>query len=241
MGVMAAVIAVLLFLLLRGESSKHGESGEPSETAAAPRGAGGAPVFRPATDRVPPEIRRNELGQPLNEDGRPIGPPDKLRAIRNRALEPGEVPLEPPLFDDPAERARFKKWWVDEMGRRIDVYEDLEPRDDGYPTAEETEKLLDDYYDSAEPRHPDESVDDAYARRQQWRTLWQQILDDYGGTIQTLSSRGGDPQFGDTPDPPVTPPGTIDSDGEPAPPSDVVPPGRGNEEPGGTDPMDGRQ
>jgi hypothetical protein len=234
--VMAMVIAVLVFLLVRGTSSTSDRAPAPGRD---PSAAGFARRGGRAGDHgPPPSLRRNELGQPLDEDGRPIGPPAKLRQLRNRPLEPGDVPLVPPLFDDAGDRARFKQWWVDEMGRRVRVFEGLEPREGGYPTEDQTRRLLDDYYDAIEPRGPDESVDSAYARRQAWRRLWQQFLDDYGAPIKTVSSRGGDPQHGPTPDPPVAPPGVPEPDPEPAPESEP-PPGRGPDDPGGLDPVPG--
>jgi hypothetical protein len=180
----------------------------------------------------PPALARNALGQPLDENGRPIGPPDKLARIRNQPLEPGALPITPPLFADPAQRAQFKRWWVDELGRRTNIYQELEP-DIAYPGPEETASLLDAFYDASEPRAPGETVEQALARRKQWRDLWKRFLSDYGATPQTISSRGGDPQYGQTPEPPVQPPGVPEEKPLPAPPALDTPPGRGAGESGG--------
>lgn len=180
----------------------------------------------------PPARARNELGQPLDENGRPIGPSDKLARIRNKPLEPGELPTTPPLFSDPAQRAAFKRWWVDELARRVAIYETLEPRDD-YPPPEETAALLDQLYDASEPRAPNETVEQAIERRRRWHELWKRVLDTYGATPQTIASRGGDPQYGQPPAPPVPIPGIPDPDTPvpPAPESSMTPPGRGPDDP----------
>jgi hypothetical protein len=238
---MAAVIAVLVFLLLRDTGGERAAT-QPSEPAARSSGRSGSGAFARAGEGTPagggpPVIRRNELGQPLNEDGRPIGPSDKVRQIRNEKLDDGELPTTPPLFDNPSDRAEYKKWWVEELTRRAEIYKQLEPGDD-YPTREETEQMLDEFYDAAEPRAPGESVDEAYARRQDWRRLWKQFLDSHGATVQTVQSRGGDPQHGTGAEPPVKIPGVPGDDPEPAEPSDTHPPGRGPDDPGGTDPIE---
>lgn len=174
----------------------------------------------------PPALARNALGQPLDENGRPIGPPDKLARIRNKPIEPGALPITPPLFSDPAQRAAFKRWWVDELGRRASIYQQLEAGP-AYPAPEETARLLDAFYDASEPRAPGESVEQALARRKEWRDLWKRFLSEYGATPQTISSRGGDPQYGETPAPPVQPPGVAEETAPPAPPALDAPPGRG--------------
>ncbi len=244
-GILGLAVVVLGLLLWRASrpSSPVAASKATGDRAQNSHRRGSSGGFAPAmgSRRGPPVQHFNELGQPLNEDGRPIGPSDKLRRIRNKPIPPGEVPMTPPLFDDPSQRAQFKRWWVKELSRRVDAFEKLEP-DHDYPSAEETEELLDKLYDAAEPRHPEESVDSAYARRQDWRELWQQFLDQYGVPIKTASSRGGDPQWGETPPPPVEPPGTPDPDVQPEPDTehqaDQSPPGRDPDEPGGTDPVD---
>ena len=228
-------LSVALFLVMRpSEAPEPAPRAVPQEDAPPQRAArdqGGfgqvAPSLRGPSR--PPALARNALGQPLDENGRPIGPPEKLARIRSKAIEPGALPITPPLFSDPAKRAKFKRWWVDELGRRTSIYQELEP-DVAYPAPEETAELLDAFYDASEPRAPGESVEDALARREQWRDLWKRFLSEYGATPQTISSRGGDPQHGETPAPPVQPPGASTETGEkpaPAPPALDAPPGRG--------------
>jgi hypothetical protein len=229
--VIALVIALALVMRRPGAPAEVGRAAPASSS----RGEQGGFV-RPAPDldglggpSQPPAQARNELGQPLNEDGRPIGPPHTLARIRNKPIASGELPLTPPLFTDVAERAAFKRWWAAELGRRISIYEKLEPGA-GYPSAADTAAMLDELYDTAEPRTPGETVDQAYARRQRWHALWKQFLDTYGATLHTVMSRGGDPQYGTTPAPPVQPPGVPEGDAEPAPPATDSPPGT---DPGG--------
>ena len=239
-----ALVVSLLWVLRSPETAPAGPVATPAERPA-PRGQHadsssrfGAPMATgPAK---PPGRARNELGQPLNEDGRPVGPPDKLARIRTRRVTALDMPTTPPLFVDPERRRAFKAWWVDEVARRVEIYQRLEPRD-GYPGAEATRALLEDYYDSAEPRRPDETVDQAMARRQDWRDHWRRFQDEYGAPIKTIVSRGGDPQHGQATDPPVQPPGLAEDDDDDvvaAPPADGAPPGRGPDDPGGTDPLD---
>jgi hypothetical protein len=229
--VIALVIALAIVMRRSDAPAEAGRAAPPSSS----RGEQGG-FARPAPDvdglSRPPAQARNELGQPLNEDGRPIGPPHTLARIRNKAIAPGELPLTPPLFTDAAERAAFKRWWTAELGRRIAIYETLEPGT-GYPSAADTAAMLDELYDTAEPRTPDETVAQAYARRQRWHALWQQFLDTRGATLHTVMSRGGDPQYGTTPAPPVQPPGVPEGDGEPAPPATDSPPGRDPGSPAG--------
>jgi hypothetical protein len=224
----AAVIALVIALVVVTRPGETPPAGQPPQAAApADRGQGGfAPALSGATPAKPPARAKNELGQPLGQDGRPIGPAEKLAAIRNKPVAAGEVPLTPPLFTDATRRAAFKQWWVTEMRRRIAIYQDLEPSPE-YPSAEAAARLLDELYDAAEPRRPGESVQDAYGRRRTWQTLWKQFLDSYGATVHTVMSRAGDPQYGTTPPPPVQPPGVPDDSAPPATPAESAPPGRG--------------
>jgi hypothetical protein len=196
-----------------------------------------------AAERAPasPALRRNQLGQPLGTDGQPLSTESKLREEQARPLAAGDIPLTPPRYDDAAQRERFKRWWVGEVARRTAVYQRLVPRDD-YPPEAETLRLVGQLYDAAEPRGPDESVKSAYARRKQWRSLWRAFLDQYGATLKTVVSRGGDPQYGTMLTPPqkLQPSPTDEvSQGEPASPADKAPPGRGPDEPGGSEPLPG--
>lgn len=230
LGALVVLLSIALFVVTR--SPKEAVEDRPLAAAPPPdRQQGGFARAASGPGAQPPARARNELGQPLNEDGRPMGPPEKLERTRTRPIAPGEVPLTPPLFTDAAQRATFKRWWVDELGRRIAIYQTLEPRAH-YPSAQDTHDMLDALYDAAEPRGPGESVEQAYQRRQAWQSLWKQFLDTYGATLHTAVSRGGDPQYGDTPAPPVQPPGADRTDVPPAQPATDSPPGRG---PAGTE------
>jgi len=190
------------------------------------RSAGGGDDPRAIPDKAPlqgrqmnqrrqPRPMRNELGQPTDLNGKPISPRDKLVKRTPQRIEPGEVPITPPLFDDENDRARYRAWWVEELTRRASVYKTLEPGD--YPSDDEIAELLAKFYDAAEPRRPGESIEDAHERRKQYRDLWQQFLDEMGATAKTVATRGGDPQFGEPTEPPVQPPGADEPPPEPTP------------------------
>jgi hypothetical protein len=242
----ALVVAVLglsaaLFLVTRPDD-ESGAPGAPGASEArgpaAERSSAFAQARPPSLGQAAPPARAfNELGQPLDENGRPIGPPQKLQHLRNRPIAEGELPITPPRFDDPAQRAKFKKWWVDEFARRVAIFEKLEPGE-GYPRAEETAAMLDDFYDAAEPRGPDESVEQAMERRRRWRELARQFLDTYGVPPYTIVTRGGDPQHGAPAPPPFQPPGAELEPGPPAETATEAPPGRDPAAPGGTDPLE---
>lgn len=228
-GLLTAAVVGLSIALFMVTRTPNPSAREQKSVAPAPdRDQGGFSAARPGAPDRPPARARNELGQPLNEDGRPIGPPEKLAELRNKPIAPGEVPITPPRFTDPAHRAAFKRWWIDELTRRVAIYRDLEPRPD-YPPIEDTTRLIDALYDAAEPRAPGESVEQAYRRRQDWHALWKQFLDTHGATVQTVVSRGGDPQYGPTPAPPVQPPGTSIQDAPPAEPANDAPPTRSDD------------
>ena len=140
----------------------------------------------------------------------PAVPPVK---IANAPIAAGELPLTPPLFDDPNARAAFKQWWKTEFTRRIGIYERLEP-EKKYPGDDTVQKLLDDYYEAAEPRRPGESIEDAQKREQAFYDRWNEFLKVFGAPMATISSRAGDPQYGATPPVPGVPGG-----GEPIPPA----------------------
>ncbi|ACY13053.1 hypothetical protein [Haliangium ochraceum] len=235
-------LTVALILSLRDPAPEVAAAPPAAEAPAAPMrtgegaGSGGfAQARQPSLPGGPPARARNELGQPLDENGRPIGPPHKLQTLRNRAIAEGELPMTPPRFDDPAQRAQFKAWWVDEFSRRVAIFETLEPGD--YPSAEDTAALLEDMYDAGEPRSPGESVEDAMNRRRQFRTHMRHFLDVYGVPPYTVVTRAGDPQYGQPSAPPLQPPGVSDEPVVPAEPSEMTPPGRGADDPGGTDPV----
>lgn len=241
----AAVVglSVALFLVTRPgpdpQAAPATASREPESAANSDRGSGFTQARRPGiTPAGPPARAFNDLGQPLDENGRPIGPPHKLERLRNRAIAEGEMPMSPPLFDDAAQRAQFKKWWVDEFARRVAIFEKLEPGQ-GYPSAEETAKMLDELYDTSEPRGPNESVEQAMERRRRGREIARQFLDVYRVPPYTIVTRGGDPQHGAPTPPPFQPPGADTEPGPPAEPATEAPPGRDTAAPGGTNPLDG--
>lgn len=221
----AAILAVALILALRKRGTERTD-GAPAGGAGAARAADPLAAWVGRGGRTEPPVKRNAQGQPLDAQGRPIGPGEPLR--RPPAdFDPTEVPVTPPRFEDPAERAAYKRWWVKEGTRRAEIYKRLEPAE-GYPSAAETAALLDAFYDAAEPRGPDESVESAHARRQEWRRLLAELTAAFhGAPPQTVFSRGGDPQYGEPNPPPVAPPGADEPPPEPAPtvPDDARHPG----------------
>lgn len=237
-----AVIGLSIALFMVGRSPEEQVAPAPERPAPAPeaRGSGFARAPAPSLANAggPPARAFNELGQPLDENGRPIGPPQKLARLRNRAIAEGELPVTPPRFTDAAQRAEFKEWWVDEFARRVAIFEQLEPREGGYPDPAETEALLDSFYDASEPRAPDEPVEQAIERRRQWRDMHRQFLDTYGVPPYTIITRAGDPQYGEPTPPPFQPPGAGTGAAPPAEPATEAPPGRSTDEPGGTEPLD---
>lgn len=240
-----AVIGLSIALFMIARSPQEQAAPAPATERPAPppeeRGSGfaRAPAPNLANPGGPPARAFNELGQPLDENGRPIGPPQKLAHLRNKAIAEGELPATPPRFTDPAQRAEFKKWWVEELARRVAIFEELEPREGGYPDPEETAALLDSFYDASEPRAPDEPVESAMERRRQWRDIHRQFLDTYGAPPYTIITRAGDPQYGEPTPPPFQPPGAETEPPPPAEPATETPPGRDIDEPGGTRPLDG--
>jgi hypothetical protein len=243
----AAVIglSVTLFLVMRSAPDRPPAStdapAKPEQVARDDRGGGFAQAQRPGLAPAGPPARAfNDLGQPLDEDGRPIGPPHKLQRLRNRPIPEGELPMAPPRFDDAAQRARFKRWWVDEFARRVAIFEQLEPGE-GYPSASEATAMLDELYDTSEPRGQDESVEQAIERRRRGREVARRFLDIYGVPPYTIVTRGGDPQHGAPTPPPFQPPGSDTEPGPPAEPADEAPPGRDSTEPGDTEPVDERR
>jgi hypothetical protein len=208
-GVAVLLAAVVIFLLVRARPAPP----SPSPDA----GAEGTPTFTvrmsPAIDFKTPRPRTDFPPPPGYQPSAPVPaiPPVHLQ---NPPVAAGELPLTPPLFDDPNARTAFKKWWKGELTRRIGIYERLEP-DHKYPGADAVQRLLDDYYDAAEPRRPGESIEDAQQREQAFYDRWNDFLKVFGAPMATVSSRAGDPQYGATPEPPVKIPGA----GNPIPPA----------------------
>lgn len=168
----------------------------------------------------------NAIGQPLNEDGRPIGPPSGA-ATRNRPIEKGALPLPPPAFDDPRDRERYRRWWLDEFARRVELYETLSPRRDR-PSRAQARALLQRFYDQAEPRRPGEALEAYQARSSVLMSdSYQKFVDAFGETPYTIQAHAMDPAFGPLPDPPVVPPGTsapVAAQAEPSPAGKIAPP-----------------
>jgi hypothetical protein len=234
-------LSVALFMVTRPrqdreEDPRAGAAATAADNEAGERNSGFARARRAGVPAGPPSRAFNDLGQPLDENGRPIGPPHKLQRLRNRPIAEGELPMSPPRFDDAAQRARFKKWWVDEFARRVAVFEKLEPGD-GYPSAHDMAAMLDELYDSSEPRGPDETVEQAIERRRRGREVARRFLDIYGVPPYTIVTRGGDPQHGPPAPPPFQPPGAEIEPGPPAEPATEAPPGRDPAAPGGTEPQ----
>lgn len=240
----AAVIglSVALFMVTRPRPDREAAApgtAAPGPAANSDRGSSFAQARAPGVVPAGPPARSfNDLGQPLDENGRPIGPPHKLQRLRDQPIAEGELPMAPPRFDDAAQRARFKKWWVDEFARRVAVFEKLEPGQ-GYPSAGETAAMLDQLYDTSEPRGPDETVEQAMERRRSGRDIARRFLDIYNVPPYTIVTRGGDPQHGAPTPPPFQPPGAEIEPGPPAEPATEAPPGRDPAAPGGAEPLHG--
>jgi hypothetical protein len=183
----------------------------------------GRQVGAPALTAGPGE--RPELSGPgLGPRKLPPPPPDfndgtgaaVRRSGAERKLAAGEFPVRPPHFDDPADRARFRQWWVDEYARRTHIYAEHNPGD--YPNDEETEQLLEQLYDLGEPPRPGETAEQLDARQQQWFETWRDMTAAFGTPPKTVISFGGDPQYGEGAPPPVLPEGA-----EPLVPDDTRP------------------
>ncbi len=205
-------------------------------------GGGFGSAERGARPQLPPTQRRNALGQPLNEDGRPIGPAADIAGRAARPIADGEFPLMPPRLDDSAERAAFKAWWTEEFERRVAIYQELEPREEGYPDPDEVATMIDELYETGLPRGAGESDEQILARRERWRTALRGFIRDFGAPPYTIVNRAGDPQYGQPTPPPETAATAAPPAGPvvPAPPADMAPPGRGSDDPDGTAPITDR-
>jgi hypothetical protein len=122
-----------------------------------------------------------------------------------RKLAAGEFPLRPPGFDDPAARAKFRAWWIDEYSRRTRIYNEHNPGE--HPNDEETKRLLEALYDQGEPPRPGETAEQLDARQQAWFETWRTLTAAFGTPPKTVISFGGDPQYGVGAAPPVLPAG----------------------------------
>ncbi len=212
LGLAGVVAAVLLYLLLAVDG---GEDGGPADQAADPRSRG---LTTARTGEAPgiAVSRTNELGQPLDERGKPIGPPttEKLNAFVPR-IEKGELPMNPPRFDDPADRARYRAYWVRELQRRLAIWQKENPGRD-FPGDGDTERMLAELYDAGELAADNEGQA-ALDRQKRWAELFREFLDRYGTTPGGAAAFGSDPQYGPVPEPPVRPAGYDAPEPEPAP------------------------
>jgi hypothetical protein len=133
-----------------------------------------------------------------------------------RKLAAGEFPVRPPSFGDPADRAKFRAWWIDEYLRRTRIYVEHAPGE--YPNDEETRRLLEALYDQGEPPRQEETAEQFDARQQAWFETWRTLTAAFGTPPTTVIGFGGDPQYGDGARPPVLPPGAA-----PLEPDDSLP------------------
>ncbi|WP_428263315.1 hypothetical protein [Haliangium sp.] len=246
--VIAAVVAVglsaVLYLLTRPpEKAPDPTVAVPAQPAPEPARAGGAfaAVGQGPRPTLPAKTqgRTNQLGQPLDLNGRPIGPPPQARPTI-RPLDRNTFPLVPPRIEDADKRAQFKQWWKDELKRRVEIYQRIEPRDEGYPDMADTDKMLDTLYEAGEPRREGETDDQIMARRQDWRTTLRDFTQRFGAPPYTVLTRGGDPQYGEPTAPPIEVSNNPPPTPQPAEPSTESPPGRGPGDPGGSEPMPAR-
>lgn len=212
LGAVAAILVlVAIVLVLR---TRRPQSAPPEVQASGGENPGFVVRMSPGIDFKQPRPRTDFPPPPGYKPSAPVPAIPEVK-ISNLSVAAGELPLTPPLFDDPNARAAFKQWWKTEFTRRIGIYERLEP-DHKYPGADAVQKLLDDYYEAAEPRRPGESIEDAQRREQAFYDRWNEFLKVFGAPMATISSRAGDPQYGTTPQsPPI--PGS----------SDNIPPAKG--------------
>jgi hypothetical protein len=203
--VLAGALAALLFYLWR---AVRDDTPDPAaeRKAAGPPGRG---LVTAGTGDAPPVLasrRTNDLGQPLDERGKPIGPPaGEPQDTFVLRIEPGELPMNPPRFADPADRARYRAYWVRELERRLDIWKRENPGRD-YPGGADTQRLLEQLYDAGEL--PGENEGQAALDRQtRWAELYKQFIDRYHTTPGGAAAFGSDPQYGPIPEPPVRPAG----------------------------------
>ncbi|HUH05659.1 MAG TPA: hypothetical protein VML75_26880 [Kofleriaceae bacterium] len=199
---LAALLAVLLWKVRAGGDGGESAAGDPSA-----REVGGPRLATGGPDR--PGLR----GPGLTPRELPPPPPDfndggmaaARRTGADRKLAAGEFPVRPPAFADPADRARFRAWWIDEYGRLTRIYAEHNPGD--YPSDEETERLLEQLYDLGEPPRPGETAEQLDERQQAWFETWRDMTAAFGTPPKTVISFGADPQYGTGAEPPVLPDG----------------------------------
>jgi hypothetical protein len=139
------------------------------------------------------------------------------RSEAARLLAEGEFPVRPPAFVDPADRAAFRAWWIDEYERRVQIFREHNPSED-FPSEEETAHLVEKFYDLGEPPLAGEGADDYEQRQQEWFETWRDLTAAFGTPPMTVLSFGADPQYGSGAPPPVVPEG-----GEPLEPDTTRP------------------
>jgi hypothetical protein len=150
-----------------------------------------------------PELLARNLPPPPADFYR--GSAGRAQTGAERKLAAGEFPLRPPGFDDPAARAKFRAWWIDEYSRRARIYNEHNPGE--HPNDEETKRLLEQLYDQGEPPRPGETAEQLDARQQAWFETWRTMTAAFGTPPKTVISFGGDPQYGVGSEPPVLPAG----------------------------------
>jgi hypothetical protein len=181
------------------------------------------PVTVSAAAARPPKVGYDAQGRPQLRDTRP-GPAAPSN-VRNQKLDTNGLPMKPPVFEDPRERAQFKKWWVDGFVHRMDIYEKLHPRD-GYPSDGDAQRMMDRFYELAEEQRPGEDPY-AYASRSHelMNELYPRFVALFGVPPYSVQSEASDPMYGPFPPPPVQPRGTaVEAAPDEPPPPDKPPP-----------------
>jgi hypothetical protein len=151
------------------------------------------------------ELPGRNLPPPPDDFYRGSGDGGRVQTGAERKLAAGEFPLRPPGFDDPADRAKFRAWWVDEYSRRARIYNEHNPGE--HPNDEETKRMLEQLYDLGEPPRPGETAEQLDARQQAWFETWRTMTAAFGTPPKTVISFGWDPQYGVGSKPPVVPAG----------------------------------
>jgi len=210
-----ALIALAWLLWPRARTGPAAPSAPGAESVAPEPSGPSVRLNRPLPPTVSAGRRPKSEMPPPPENA----PPLKPQGPQPVTLRPGELPLTPPAFANPEERTAFRKWWMQELERRIAVYQKLEPGHP-FPTQEEAAHLIGEFYDAAEARRPGESADEASARADQLFERLNDFIAAFGAPPQTVSTRAGDPQYG-TPLPP--PPHVAVREDNGAPPPDEWP------------------
>ena len=201
-----------------------------SEERARPEGAPARDGIRPGVSGVFEKQRAagrryNDRGQPLDERGRPIGPPVGWTAENVEPVQPGELPMSPPVLRDPAEREAYRSYWVGEMKRRAGIWAAENPG--SYPDDAEATRLIERLYDAAEQWPQDETAEQTMARGRELNEAMQDFLGAFGTMPHSVATFGSDPQYGAVPPSPVELPGAAPVEEAPAvDPAERTPRGR---------------